>query len=161
MPENTFDIVSKIDINTKVRVWKILGGIKSTAASGILTPVASRSASPAPGAEIVANAGSKMVLDVHSFALLSEGDQKELIDHQDHTMDANYNGKIDLRTIGLGRGEVIVLEEQNTKTEKFPSEDVKLSLKGSAKAKNLTVGGRSSPTPGMMTRGRAQKEVRR
>lgn len=151
----------KIDVNTKVRVWKILGGIKSTAASGILTPAASRSASPAPGAEIVASAGNKMVLDVHSFSLLSEGDQRELIDHKDHTMDTNYNGKVDLRTIGLGRGEVIALEEQNAKSEKYPSEDIKFSMKGSAKAKNLTVSGRSSPTPSMMmTRGRAQKEGR-
>ncbi|KAK5078953.1 hypothetical protein LTR64_002627 [Lithohypha guttulata] len=149
-----------IDINTKVRVWKVLGGIKSTSASGILTPAASRSASPAPGAEIIASAGTKMILDVNTFGLLTLGDQRELIDHKDHTMDANYNGKVDLRTIGLGRDEVIVLEEQTPDTDKFPSDNPKLSFKGAAKAKNLTVSGRSSPTPSIMTRGRAQREGR-
>jgi len=146
------------DINTKVRVWRILGGIKSTSASGILTPIASRSASPAPGAEIVASAGSKMIIDVQSFVTLQQGDQRQLIEHKDHTMDSNYNGNIDLRTIGLGKSDVIVLEEQGPTGDEFPSEHVKFSIKGAAKAKNLTVNGRSSPIPSMMTRGRAQRE---
>ncbi|KAK5946705.1 hypothetical protein PMZ80_000848 [Knufia obscura] len=146
------------DINTKVRVWKVLGGIKSTSASGILTPAASRSASPAPGAEIIASAGSKMIIDVNTFGLLSLGDQRELIDHKDQTMDSKYNGKIDLRTIGLGRSDVIVLEEQTNKTDEYPSDNPKFSMKGAAKAKNLTVSGRSSPNPSMMTRGRTQRE---
>jgi len=148
------------DINTKVRVWKVLGGIKSTSASGILTPAASRSASPAPGAEIIASAGSKMIIDVNTFGLLSLGDQRELIDHKDQTMDPKYNGKVDLRTIGLGRNDVIVLEEQTSKADEYPSDNPKFSMKGAAKAKNLTVSGRSSPTPSMMTRGRTQREGR-
>ena len=146
------------DVNTKVRVWKVLGGIKSTSASGILTPAASRSASPAPGAEIIASAGSKMIIDVNTFGLLSLGDQRELIDHKDQTMDSKYNGKVDLRTIGLGRSDVIVLEEQTNKADEYPSDNPKFSMKGAAKAKNLTVSGRSSPTPSMMTRGRTQRE---
>lgn len=147
-----------IDLNTKVRVWRVLGGIKSTSASGILTPVASRSASPAPGAEIFANAGNKMVLDVNTFALLTLGEQREHIDQKDQTMNPKYNGGVDLRTIGLGRSDVIVLEEQGAKTDEWPSDNTKINFKGAAKAKNLTVSGRSSPTPSMMTRGRAQRD---
>lgn len=147
-----------IDINTKVRVWRVLGGIKSTSASGILTPVASRSASPAPGAEIFANAGNKMVLDVNTFALLTLGEQREYIDQKDQTMNSKYNGTIDLRLIGLGRSDVIVLEEQTSKVDEWPSDNTKINFKGAAKAKNLTVSGRSSPTPSMMTRGRAQRD---
>ena len=149
-----------IDKNTRVRVWKVLGGIKSTSASGILTPAASRSASPAPGAEIIATAGSKMILDVNTFALLSLGDQRELIDHKDQTMDFKYNGRVDLRTIGLGRSDVIVLEEQTSKVDEYPSDNPKFSIKGVAKPKNLTVSGRSSPTPSIMTRGRPQRAGR-
>lgn len=147
-----------IDLNTKVRVWRVLGGIKSTSASGILTPVASRSASPAPGAEIFAHAGSKMILDVNTFALLTLGEQREYIDQKDQTMNPKYNGSLDLRTIGLGRSDVIVLEEQTSKADEWPSENTKINLKGASKAKNLTVSGRSSPTPSMMTRGRAQRD---
>ena len=149
-----------IDMDSKVRVWKVLGGIKNSSGSGIPTPQASRAASPAPGAEIVANAGSKMILDVNTFSLLTLGDQRELIEHKDQTMDPNYNGKIDLRTIGLGRSDVIVLEEQTAEADKFPSDNPKFSFKGAAKVKHLTASGRSSPTPSIMTRGRAQREGR-
>lgn len=151
-----------IDRNTKVRVWKVLGGLKSTSASGILTPAASRSASPAPGAEIVATAGDKMLLDVNTFAHLRDGEQRELLGQADLTADSKYNGKSTLGVVGLGRDEVIVLEEQKSGKDEWPSENPKLSLSKGLKntAKSLTPSGRSSPAPGMVTRGRQKRDGR-
>lgn len=151
------------NLNTKVKVWRILGGIKSTTASGILTPVESRSASPAPGAEIVASAGPKMLLNVHDFALLAEGDQKQLIEHKDQTADIKYNGRSELRTVGLEGDAVIVLEEETGTADVYASEKIGVSLKGGLKAKGLVIPGRAaSPVTagGVLTRGRAQRQSR-
>ncbi|EXJ64486.1 hypothetical protein A1O7_00822 [Cladophialophora yegresii CBS 114405] len=154
-----------IDMNTKVRVWRILGGLKNSSSSGMLTPAASRSASPAPGVEIVATAGDRMLLDVNTFAHLQLGEHRELLtDIKDNTANPNYNGKsLTLQVVGLGRNEeVIVLEEQKSGKEEWPSESTKLSLTKNLKAtgKSLTPSGRSSPAPGMMTRGRQKANGR-
>jgi len=154
-----------IDMNTKVRVWRILGGLKSSAASGMLTPAVSRSTSPAPGAEIVASAGDRMLLDVNTFATLAIGEQREQLDQSDQTANPKYNGRLTLSTVGLGRDEVIVLEEQKGGPAggEWPSEHLKLTLGKAAakdKAKGLTPSGRSSPAPGMMTRGRQRRDGR-
>lgn len=155
--------VVDIDINTKVRVWRILGGLKSSTASGILTPAASRSVSPAPGAEIVASPGDRMLLDVNTFVHLQLGEQRELLQHQDNTANPKYNGKSTLNVVGLGKEEeVIVLEEQKSGKDEWPSESSKLSLSRGLKsaAKNLTPSGRSSPAPGVTTRGRQKRDGR-
>ncbi|KAL2424897.1 putative ubiquitin carboxyl-terminal hydrolase 12 [Exophiala dermatitidis] len=151
-----------IDNNTKVRVWRVLGGLKSSGNSGVLTPAASRSASPAPGAEIIASAGDKMLLDVNTFVHLQIGEQRELLNVPDHTANPKYNGKSTLSTVGLGRDEVIVLEEQKSGKDEWPSENPKLSLGKALKTapKNLASSGRSSPAPGMMTRGRQKRDGR-
>ena len=154
-----------IDLNTKVRVWRILGGLKNTSSSGILTPMASRSASPAPGVEIVATAGDRMLLDVNTFAHLQLGEHRELMsDIKDNTANPSYNGKsLTLQVVGLGRNEeVIVLEEQKSGKEEWPSESSKLSLSKGIKNNNkgLTPSGRSSPALGMMTRGRQKQNGR-
>ncbi|KAJ9608873.1 hypothetical protein H2200_006644 [Cladophialophora chaetospira] len=153
-----------IDLETKVRVWRILGGLKNSSASGILTPVASRSASPAPGVEIVATAGDRMLVDVNTFAHLQLGEHRELLaDIKDNTANSNYNGRTSLQVLGLGRNEeVIVLEEQKAGKEEWPSESSKLSLSKGLKTagKALTPSGRSSPAPGMMTRGRQKANGR-
>ncbi|OAP59454.1 hypothetical protein AYL99_06752 [Fonsecaea erecta] len=154
-----------IDMNTKVRVWRILGGLKNASASGGLTPAASRSASPAPGVEIVATAGDKMLLDVNTFVHLQVGEHRELLTEiKDNTANPNYNGKTStLSFVGLGRNEeVIVLEEQKSGKDEWPSESSKLNLAKGIRgaAKNLTPSGRSSPAPGMMTRGRQKRDGR-
>ncbi|KIW35381.1 uncharacterized protein PV07_02079 [Cladophialophora immunda] len=154
-----------IDLNTKVRVWRILGGLKNATASGGLTPSASRSVSPAPGAEIVATAGDKMLLDVNTFVHLQVGEHRELLTEiKDNTANPNYNGKTStLSLVGLGRNEeVIVLEEQKSGKDEWPSESSKLNLTKGIKgaAKNLTPSGRSSPAPGIMTRGRQKRDGR-
>ncbi|EXJ95222.1 ubiquitin thiolesterase [Capronia coronata CBS 617.96] len=151
-----------IDVNTKVRVWRVLGGLKSSTASGVLTPAVSRSASPAPGAEIIASAGDRMLLDVNTFVHLQIGEQRELLNVPDHTANPKYNGKSTLGTVGLGRDDVIVLEEQKSGKDEWPSENPKLSLAKGLKTapKNLASSGRSSPAPGMMTRGRQKRDTR-
>lgn len=162
--------LTHIPINNKVRIWKINGGLKNMSGSGILTPIASRSSSPAPGVEIVANAGDHMLLDVRTFAALDLDTERELCDADDQTANAKYNGSKTLSMVNLTRdGEVIVLEEELTTSKGgWPSDNLKLSIgvgKGlQNKIKGLTVpttlSGRSSPVAGMMTRGRQKRDGR-
>ena len=176
-PFNTWLKKSKrlvsIDVNSKVRVWKVLGGLRSTTGSGLITPIASRSASPAPGATIVASAGDRMIIDVNTFNSLRVGDERELLDVKDQTMNEKYNGKQTLSIAGLSKDEVVVLEEQigGPGGGEWPSEVSKsgsgfLSISKSAamadksKGKSLIPSGRSSPGPGMMTRGRQRRDGR-
>ena len=161
-----------IDMTSRVRVWKVLGGLKSSDGSGILTPAASRSASPAPGANIVASAGDRMVLDISTFTSLHIGDERELIECPDQTNNDKYNGSMTMGLAGLSKDEVIVLEEQigGAGGGEWPSNMAKpgsallaVSKSGAAaekKGKGSTGSGRSSPAPGMMTRGRQRKEPR-
>lgn len=155
-----------IDMAQKVRVWKYLGGLKGTA-SGVITPAASRSTSPAPGAELVATAGDKMLVEVVAFAALSEGDERELLDVTDHTNDSKYNGKSTLQTIGLGKNDVIILEEQigGVGGGEWASESSKARVGGKrnlapSAGKPATASGRASPAPGIMTRGRQRRDGR-
>ena len=156
-----------IEMSQKVRVWKYLGGLKGGTASGVITPAASRSASPAPGAELVATAGDKMLLEVIAFAALSEGDERELLDVADHTNDPKYNGKSTLQTIGLGKNDVIILEEQigGAGGGEWASESVKARVGGKRNlapptSKSATASGRVSPASGIMTRGRQRRDGR-
>lgn len=157
-----------MDMTQKVRAWKYLGGLKGGTASGVMTPAASRSTSPAPGAELVATAGDKMLLEVVAFAALSQGDERELIEFTDHTNDAKYNGKSTLETIGLGKNEVIILEEQigGAGGGEWVSESTHARVGGKRTlaptvGKAATVSGRASPAPGgIMTRGRQRRDGR-
>ncbi len=160
-----------IELGTKVRVWKVLGGLKSSAGSGVMTPIASRSASPAPGANIVASAGDNMVLDVNTFLTLDKGSDRELVEAKDQTMNENYNGHSSILLAGLSRDEVIVLEEQtggpaggewvsdSLKTQVTRSQASKSgAVADKAMAKAGASSGRSSPAPGMTTRGRQRRD---
>lgn len=157
-----------IDMQTKVRLWRILGGLKSSNNSGMLTPAASRSASPAPGALIVASAGDKLVLDTNTFISLQNGVDRELLsDIKDQTANEKYNGSSTLHMNGLASDAVIVLEEQigGPAGGEWPSDSVKSSgrltvsksVAGDKKGKGASASGRSSPGPGMMTRGRQKQ----
>lgn len=160
-----------ISLSTKVRVWKVLGGLKSSSGSGVMTPMASRSASPAPGADIVASAGDRMVLDVNTFLTLDRGSDRELVDVKDQTMNENYNGHSSILLAGLSRDEVIVLEEQtggpaggewvsdSLRAQVTRSQVAKSgSVADKAMAKAGATSGRSSPVPGMITRGRQRRD---
>ncbi|KAI2224728.1 hypothetical protein LOZ12_005579 [Ophidiomyces ophidiicola] len=163
--------IASIEPTTKVRVWRILEGLVN---SGNATPALSRSASPAPGSTLIANAGSNLVLDINKFVALSDGSQRELVDMPDQTGNEKYNGKSTLHLVGLSSDNVIVLEEQIggagggewvSDTAKYgPSRLTALTTtgKGAAqskpKANAATSNGRSSPAPTTVTRGRKRKD---
>ncbi|KAE8356359.1 ubiquitin carboxyl-terminal hydrolase [Aspergillus coremiiformis] len=153
--------LTNIDMSTKVRVWRILGGLGSATASAAMTPAPSRSASPAPAASIVATAGNNLVIDLNTFLSLSEGAQRELIeDAKDQTANPKYNGRMTLDVAGLGGSDVVVLEEcvpggewvseaskQTLNRLGVPSGSVKNGVSSKLKTKSPTTSGRSSPVP--------------
>ena len=153
-----------VPLDTKVRPWKIRGGLKGSHPAGMRTPADSRSGSPAPGADLVASAGDSMIIDVNTFAALRTGEQREAVEHKDETANSNYNGKsLTLNIAGLSRDEVIALEESNDSGD-WASSKIKtnfLSSKGLLGKPKITVSnGRQSPAPGMMTRGRQRRDER-
>jgi ubiquitin carboxyl-terminal hydrolase 4/11 len=174
------------DIQTKVRVWRILGGLGEMR-SASATPAASRSSSPAP----IADVDKKLGLDIETFLSLQQGSQREKLDSKDQTSNPNFNGSSTLQVAGLGGnvtgGETIVLEEQiggpaggewltDAVKRDFSKSKSTLAVpkpESSSTTINLTKkvadrerakgssSGRNSPTPSsMMTRGRGQKEGR-
>lgn len=149
-----------IDMKTKVRPWRILGGLKSHAPSGLPSPAASRSSSPAPGTEMVATVPDKMLLDVNTFVALPSGEHRDEMTIEDNTANEKYNGKSKLG-IYTGRSDLVALEEQK-KGGEWPSETSRLTLPKNLKdkAKTLTPSGRTSPAPGVTTRGRTRREGR-
>lgn len=123
--------LAKIDMSTKVRVWRVLGGLGSASASTTITPTASRSASPAPTASAVASPGNNLVLDINTFLSLSEGAQRELLEEaKDQTANPNYNGRMTLDVAGLASSDVLVLEENvgGAKNTEWVSEASKQTL---------------------------------
>lgn len=165
--------LASIDLSTKVRPWRILEGLPG---SGSVTPAASRSASPAPGSTITANAPSTLLLETNTFVALADGSQRELVDMKDQTANAKYNGNVTLHVAGLGSDCLIVLEEQigGPGGGEWMS-DIRSSGRASASAngsknraqtknKNKTASaptsGRSSPAPSAVTRGRKRKDGR-
>ena len=169
-----------IELKTKVRVWRILGGLGGDSHAGMLTPAQSRSTSPAPGAIATVDPGDKLALDANTFAHLQLGSQRELIDAKDETANDKYNGHSRLGIVGLGQDEVIVLEEQiggpaggewvsDVSISKAKSLGIPISvtksgattIQNSALKPNANTSRSTSPAPaGMMTRGRQGKNVR-
>ncbi|KAL4785395.1 hypothetical protein BJX76DRAFT_347041 [Aspergillus varians] len=148
----------RIDTSSKVRVWRILGGLGSGTASAAVTPAASRSASPAPFSPLIQNAGNSYNLDLNAFLSLSEGNQRELVDVKDQSTNPKYNGKMTLDMAGLGLGGIVVLEEHATAGNdgEWVSDLSKQALNrlgvpsgnlkaGKLKTKSPATSGRSSP----------------
>ncbi|OAX77831.1 hypothetical protein ACJ72_07866 [Emergomyces africanus] len=166
--------LASIEMSTKVRVWRILEGLNSTATSGIITPAASRSTSPAPGATLTATAGNSFLLDVNKFVSLVEGSQRELLEMKDQTSNAKYNGSLTLHLAGLGGDDVIVLEEQvsgpgggewisncaGKSSNRLAVTAAQAGPQNKTKGKIPTASGRSSPAMGTVTRGRQRKDGR-
>lgn len=169
-----------IDIGTRVRIWRILGGLGGNAGAEMITPAQSRSNSPAPGAILSVDPGTKLVVEASNFAGLQLGSQRELVDVSDETANVKYNGHLSLDVAGLRQNEVVVLEEMiggpgggewvsdNTASKvkshsnvpisvtKSGNTAVKDSLKPTANTSRAT-----SPAPnGIMTRGRTAKNGR-
>ena len=169
-----------IEIGTKVRVWRILGGLGGQSGSEMMTPAQSRSNSPAPGAILSVDPGTKLVVDVNDFAALQLGSQRELVDVKDDTANIKYNGHVSLDIAGLRQNEVVVLEEMiggpaggewvsdNTASKMKSYGNVPISV---TKSGNTTVKDSLKPTAntsratspssnGIMTRGRTAKNGR-
>ena len=169
-----------IDMGTKVRIWRILGGLGGKSGTEMLTPAQSRSNSPAPGAILSVDPGTKLVIEANEFADLQLGSERELVDVNDETNNPKYNGHMTLDVAGLRQNEVIVLEAMiggpgggewvsDNAASKIKSHNniaisvtksgnttVKDSLKPTANTSRAT-----SPAPnGIMTRGRTAKNGR-
>jgi hypothetical protein len=161
-----------IDLQTKVRVWRILSGLGGSSSSGMITPVASRSASPAPGALIVAHAGNSLVLELDKFLSLQDGSQRELIETKDQTANEKYNGSSSMEMAGISRDDVVVLDEQiggpaggewtsnAIKSSKKNNLSITVTKSGGPPKSKTGTSGRSSPASGsgMITRGRQRRD---
>ncbi|KAL8873157.1 MAG: hypothetical protein Q9174_001326 [Haloplaca sp. 1 TL-2023] len=170
---------ARIEIKKKVRVWRILSGLSTETQNGMMTPAQSRSNSPGLGTTAAVDPGKSLILDVHKFAELQMGSERELIELNDETANDKYNGHLTLHAVGLGQDSVIVLEEQvggpaggewvaegalnKSKVNGVPISvtkggNTKVQNNLKAKAENSRA---ASPAPGgMMTRGRARKDGR-
>ncbi|KAJ6090348.1 hypothetical protein N7486_009163 [Penicillium sp. IBT 16267x] len=149
-----------IDMATKVRVWKIAGGIPSANASTANTPAPSRTASPAPPAGLISSTHKNLVVDLNTFLSLPDT-KRELLELKDQTNNPNYNGRTMTVTVaGLGTTDTVVLEEGvgkdewvsevSAKTLKrlgIPTEQPKRELASSAvlSIKSPAPSGRSTP----------------
>ena len=175
-------VAANIDMKTKVRVWRVLGGLGgNNSPAGMLTPAQSRSASPAPNVASPVDPGQKLVLDVNTFVALQDGSQRELLEAKDQTMNEKYNGRSTVEFAGLSQDEVVVLEEQiggpaggewvsdvaSSQSTRLLGVPISITKNGSTsvsstlRPKANSGSGRTSPAPGgMMTRGRAQKNGR-
>jgi ubiquitin carboxyl-terminal hydrolase 4/11/15 len=101
-----------ITMKTRVRVWRILGGLGESIQTGIITPAQSRSVSPAPAAATVVDAGNRSVLELQTFVSLQLGSEREALEARDETANEKYNGHSSIGIAGLTRNEVLLLEEQ-------------------------------------------------
>ncbi|KAJ5637743.1 hypothetical protein N7490_007622 [Penicillium lividum] len=106
-----------IDIATKVRVWKITGGIPSANASASNTPGPSRTASPAPPAGLIASAHKNLVVDLNTFLSIPDTQRELVVQGRDQTNNPNYNGRMSVSMVELLPTDTVVLEEQGGKDE--------------------------------------------
>jgi len=169
-----------ITMKTRVRVWRILGGLGESIQTGIITPAQSRSVSPAPAAATVVDAGNRSVLELQTFVSLQLGSEREALEARDETANEKYNGHSSIGIAGLTRNEVLLLEEQiggpgggewvSDVTGKSASRNgvsINVTKNGattvqdSLKPKATTTSGRISPAlsnGGMLTRGRQRRD---
>ncbi|KAL8775233.1 MAG: hypothetical protein Q9209_000239 [Squamulea sp. 1 TL-2023] len=168
---------ARINIKTKVRVWRILVGLSTETQSGMITPAQSRSNSPSRSVA-TSTAGNHLVLGVSDFAELQMGSERELIEAKDETANENYNGHLTLDTVGLGQDSVIVFEEQiggpaggewvaeaAINKAKVNGVPISITKTGNTRVQNnlKTQANNSraaSPIPGKMTRSQARKDGR-
>lgn len=153
-----------IPLQTKIaigRVLEIQGTTESFTAkdmSSIPSPPASRPSSPT-GSRI------PMIIPEEEFNKLLAEHQIEHLDVKDDSTNENYNGKINLDTLGLRVDQVLVVQEGAGKN-KGKGQAADTTKKGFTK--NLTVKNvasaqssrTASPAGGMMTRGRFKNNGR-
>lgn len=166
-----------IDMNKKVRVWRVPKSQPASEPVGLSasvntsTPPSSRPSSPSLGVAVqgsreLQDSWTTLLLDVTTFSQLKKGDGRELIDIDDHTGNANYNGKRDLSFAGLGDNQAVVLDEQidqNSWVSNFVPKGQKTTAARSSTSyipNSQSNSGRNSPAPHHNTRSRVQKSGR-
>ncbi|KAF2686306.1 cysteine proteinase [Lentithecium fluviatile CBS 122367] len=152
-----------IDLNNKVRIWRILNVATALdqapqRTSGMLTP----EASPPPAAPL------PLAMDANSLANLEIGTQREEVTGKDEKANETFNEELNLSAAGLAEDQVLVLEEHDETGEyitdalaKVASKTGTLGAKSGNKAnrglQSAANSGRSTPAPaGPMTRGRTR-----
>ena len=158
-----------IDVNNKVRVWRILTTAPSDESqpktqpqlqpSGMLTPDASpRGGSPIAG-EVTQHLS--LIMDTARFTGLANGTEREQVTGKDEKANEDSNPSLTLDIAGLTQDQVIVLEEADEKGE-YISDTVPVTTKYKTAAqlreglKSGNSSGRSTPTGGSLTRGRTR-----
>lgn len=158
-----------IELKDKVRVWRIPRKLPAAVAdtSSAPTPPASP---PVQGSDNPQDSWPNLLLDVATFLELEEPAEREKVDFRDVTIDANYNGHMNLEKLALSTDQAIVLDEHipstglyvSTFTASQASQKLPAPRANSTGVANRAVrSGRTSPAPsGVVTRGRAQKSGR-
>ncbi|KXT11771.1 hypothetical protein AC579_1638 [Pseudocercospora musae] len=155
-----------IPIATKVKVWRVNKANNVSVdrpdrkQPGVLSPPASRDASPESSAAV------KLVVDQQTFSKMEVGVELEATDAKDETNNDKYNGSSTMELVGFFDDSTIILEEQTGGPGggEFQSDNKKpkssfLGAKGhESRPGSTTASGRTSPAPGMVTRGRARKD---
>jgi ubiquitin carboxyl-terminal hydrolase 4/11/15 len=159
----------------KVRVWRLLQTIPATEPSSEPSGMKTPPDSPGRGPEVltrppsIPGAWPEMLVDVETFLKLEKDVERGLVDAEDTTTNANYNGRKSLALVGLAVDQTLVLDEQIGRDAYVSTyrgsaiKDMALATRGSstslvAQTRGNT-SGRSSPAPqGALTRGRAQQK---
>ncbi len=159
----------------KVRVWRVLQTIPATEPgsepSGMKTPPDSPDRDPGilTHPPSIPGAWSEMLVDVETFLKLEKDVDRAVVDAEDTSTNANYNGRKSLALVGLAVDETLVLDEQidrDTYVSTFRGNGIRdkaLATRGSSNSLAAptrgNASGRSSPAPlGALTRGRAQQK---
>ncbi|EME84270.1 uncharacterized protein MYCFIDRAFT_214678 [Pseudocercospora fijiensis CIRAD86] len=155
-----------IPIATKVKVWRVNKADDvsvdrpDSKQPGVLSPPASRDASPDNSAAV------KLVVSPQTFSKMEVGVELEATEGKDETNNDKYNGRSTMELVGLFEDSTIILEEQTggpgggefqSDNKKPKSSFLAAKGRGSTPA-STTASGRTSPAPGMVTRGRARKD---
>lgn len=157
-----------IPLKHKVKIWRQLEpaqvstNVADPPQAGMLTPVTSRSTSPA--GQPPAHASQSLVIDPSVFSKWQEGTDFEQVDVQDYTNDDKYNGKATLDTLGMGMDQTLILEEQirGPAGGEYASDTRrKINASNAVKPKNNSNAARLLPASSApITRGRTKRDGR-
>jgi len=165
----------------KVRIWRVLQTLptaepielseSAVQSPGIKTPPDSPRHTPETIAGPLPSSGAwpEMLVDVETFLRLERDVGRAIIEADDTTLNAKYNGKKSLSLVSLTVDEILVIDESIDKenyvsTYKGSSlKDKALATRGSSSSlatqNRANASGRSSPAlQGPLTRGRAQQK---
>lgn len=166
---------TQVEYSTKVRVWRVPR--QQPAAEPVApiaameTPPTSRPGTPTPATGELAvqsapqDAWKKTLLDVVTFTTLEKGNGRDVVDTQDFSANANYNGSTDLTFVGIGDDETLVLDEAVNNKEYVstfnPKSTTSTALARLGAPASLPNSGRTSPAlSGYATRSRTSKNGR-